>query len=144
MKGYKSNFSILFWLVFGVWVSHYEMLMQEFQETVNVRHKGILCLYQNISSLCAREFCNEKLQELCSKMKSVVLNTSVFAGSISFFMRDMNAGFASRLTSHILFTSDWDLHNELLPHTAVCVCSPVCFSGSKKHSQCDLWSGDQL
>lgn len=78
--------------------------------------------------------CDEKLQELRSKMQSVVLNTSVFAGFISFFIKDMNAIFASMLTSHILLTSDWDLDNELSPHTTMCVCSPVSFPGSKKHN----------
>lgn len=91
----------------------------------NVQHKDILSLYQNISSLCAKECRNEKRQELCSKMKSVVLNTSVFASSISFFVRDKSAIFASMLTSRILVTSDWDLHDELSPHTTVCVCGPV-------------------
>lgn len=84
------------------------MLMQESQDMETVQHKDILSLYQNISSLCARECCIEKLQELHRMVKSVALNTSVFAGSISFFIRDKNAIFASMLTSHILFTSHWD------------------------------------
>lgn len=51
--------------------------------------------------------------------------------------------FASMLTSHILFSLDWDL--ELSPHTTMCVCSPVCFSGSKNRTgQPGLRSGDQL
>lgn len=53
-NGYKSNLSILFWLVFGVWVPHYEMLTQESRDMGNVEHEDIFCLYQNISSLCAR------------------------------------------------------------------------------------------
>lgn len=132
-NGYKSNLSILFWLVFGVWVPHYEMPIQESQDMGNVEHEDIFCLYQNISSLCARVLQWETARTM-QQMESVVLNTPVFAGSISFFIRDRNVIFASMLTSYILLTSEWDLHNERSPHTTVCICSPVCFSGSKKHN----------
>lgn len=111
--------------VFVVWISHYKVLMQVFQ---GIKRFGYL--YQNISSVCRRESCNETLQELCSKMNSVTPSISVFAGSLFYFLFLFNQGyecyfFASMLTSHTLFTSDQNLHNELSPFTTQCVYSPV-------------------
>jgi len=85
--------STLLWLVFGLWVPHYEMLMQEFQGMGKFQHKRIFSLFKITSFLCARQCHNKRLLESHSKMKSVVLNISVFAGLIYFFIRDMKVIF---------------------------------------------------